>query len=138
VNNSPRRGRRMITNIRGQERIKFQRRIDEPMRARKLSSIINSVSQQNLKMSNSQSKAQWIRSSGSIRERAASSAMPCGFACNNVLWANLIFFLTGLLDYWKVKYSRQYLSETKVHLDMFDHVSWSRGQWEKITPSENA
>jgi hypothetical protein len=42
--------------MRGQERIKLKMGIDEPMRGRKVSSMINSVNQQNLEMNHAKSK----------------------------------------------------------------------------------
>jgi hypothetical protein len=42
-NISHRRGRKIITNMRGQEKIKFKRGIDKLMKAKKVSSTINSV-----------------------------------------------------------------------------------------------
>jgi hypothetical protein len=36
-----------ITNMKGQESIKLQRGVDEPMRARKVAGMINLVDQQN-------------------------------------------------------------------------------------------
>jgi hypothetical protein len=44
--------------MKGQERIKLTREIDEPMKARKVSRMINSVNQQNLKMNSAKSKEQ--------------------------------------------------------------------------------
>jgi hypothetical protein len=42
--------------MRGQERMKLQRGTDEPMRDRKISSMINPINQQILKMSDAKSK----------------------------------------------------------------------------------
>jgi hypothetical protein len=44
--------------MRGQGRIKLKRRTDESMKARKVSSMINSVNQHNLKVNNTKSKEQ--------------------------------------------------------------------------------
>jgi hypothetical protein len=44
------RGRKIITITRGQEGVKLTRDIDEPMRAREVSSMINSINQQNRNM----------------------------------------------------------------------------------------
>jgi hypothetical protein len=57
-NNSSRRGRKTITNLVGQETMKLTRKTNEPMRARKVSSMINLVKQQNLKMNNAKTKDQ--------------------------------------------------------------------------------
>jgi hypothetical protein len=43
-------------HTRGQERIKFKRRIDEPQKTRKLSVMISTVNKQNLKMTNAESR----------------------------------------------------------------------------------
>jgi superfamily I DNA/RNA helicase len=49
-NNSHRRGKKNpITNRGGQERIKLRQGNDEPITARKVASLINSIKQQNLK-----------------------------------------------------------------------------------------
>jgi hypothetical protein len=44
--------------MRGQERIKLKKGIDKTLRTRKVASMINSVKQQNLKMSKAKSKEQ--------------------------------------------------------------------------------
>jgi hypothetical protein len=57
-NSSHRRGRKRITNMRGQERLKLISGIHEAMRHEKISSMISSVNVQYLKMINAKSTNQ--------------------------------------------------------------------------------
>jgi hypothetical protein len=62
-NNSHRRRQKPITLTRGQERIKLKRETEEPMRARKVASMINLVNQQNPKMNKVKNKEQSTKDS---------------------------------------------------------------------------
>jgi hypothetical protein len=58
VNISHTKGRKTITNMTGQEKRKHRRESDEPIRVRKISSMINSVNQKNVKVNNAKKKEQ--------------------------------------------------------------------------------
>jgi hypothetical protein len=57
-NISHRRERKVITNMRDQDGMKLKWGSDKPMRTKTVSSMINSVNRQNLKMNNAKSNIQ--------------------------------------------------------------------------------
>jgi hypothetical protein len=57
------RGSKAITIMTGWERMKLKKGIQQPIKARKVSSMINSVKQQNLKMNNAKNKKQSTKDS---------------------------------------------------------------------------